>query len=103
MFQLLRRLVRHLGRRRQTQFLAILVAMLVSGVFEFASIGSVFPFIAALSDPDHAATYPIVRQAVELFNVGKPESLVLLLAVGFGTAVVVSGISRMLVLWLTLR
>jgi len=103
MLRILRDLVQHLSRRRQKQFVVILLAMLGSGALEFVSVGSVFPFIAALSDPDRAAAFPIIRQIVEILDVSKPESLILLLAIGFATTVVVSGLSRLFVQWLTIR
>jgi ABC-type bacteriocin/lantibiotic exporter with double-glycine peptidase domain len=103
MLRIFRDLVKHLSRRRQKQFVAVLLAMLGSGVLEFVSVGSVFPFIAALSDPDRVAAFPVIRQIVEFLDVSKPESLVLLLAIGFATTVVVSALSRLFVMWLTIR
>ena len=101
--RIFRDLVKHLSRRRQKQFVTVLLAMLGSGVLEFVSVGSVFPFIAALSDPDRVAAFPVIRQIVEFLDVSKPESLVLLLAIGFATTVVVSALSRLFVMWLTIR
>jgi len=99
----LRRLFSHLGLRRRVQFASLIVAMLFSGVFEFLSVGAVFPFIAALASPEEAAELPVVRDAVRIFEVETPNELVVLMAVSFAVSVVMAGIIRLAVSWGTIR
>ena len=54
---LLARLWRHLGARRQKQFFALLGLMCASVIAEILSLGAVVPFIGILAAPDRMLSF----------------------------------------------
>ena len=101
--ELLPRLWAHLSRRRRRQFVAVVLAAVVSAGMEMASLGSVLPFIAVLVDPDMALDHAIVARLAGVLGIESTRDLVIPLTVGFvGLAVVAAGF-RLAVLWLGIR
>jgi ABC-type multidrug transport system fused ATPase/permease subunit len=103
LWTLLLHLWRHLGISRQKQFLALLLLILVSAVAEVASLGAVLPFLAILTAPDQVFSYPMVKQVAGLFSITSAHELVWPLTLIFAGVALLSGVMRMLVLWLTVR
>lgn len=100
---LLARLWRHVGQRRQRQFVALMGLMLVSAFAEVISLGAVLPFIGILTAPELAFQRPAVAALARLFGYTSADQLVLPLTIAFAVIAVAAGAIRMLMLWATTR
>jgi ABC-type multidrug transport system fused ATPase/permease subunit len=100
---LLQDLWRHLSRRRQRQFVALLWLMLISAFVEVISLGAVLPFLAVLTAPERVFHYPLVADLARSWNILSAQELVLPLTLAFAAAAIVAGILRMLLLWAGMR
>ena len=100
---LLKRLWRHLSKRRRSQFVQLLGLMLVSAFLEVISLGAVLPFLGVLIAPESIFNHPIVKEVAPVFGVATAEQLVLPFAVAFAVAALVAGAVRTLLLWASTR
>jgi ATP-binding cassette, subfamily B, bacterial PglK len=100
---LLIRLGRHLGPRRQRQFVLLLGLMFLSTLAEVISLGAVLPFLAILTAPDKAFRNPIIARAAHALQLTTPDQLVLPLTIAFAAAALVSGAIRIAQLGATMR
>jgi ATP-binding cassette subfamily B protein len=101
--KLLQRLWRHLSRRRQHQFVALLGLMLISSLMEVVSLGAVLPFLAVLTDPERVFAYPLVVNAAQAWGITSADGLVLPLTIVFAVAALAAGALRMFLLWAGMR
>jgi ABC-type multidrug transport system fused ATPase/permease subunit len=100
---LLGRLWRHLGPRRHTQFMALLVLMILASFAEILSIGAILPFLAILTDPVRVFEHSSAQPIVQAMAITEPKQLVLPLTIAFGLAAFVAGAMRLLLLWVSTR
>ena len=100
---LLWRLWCHLSRRRQLQFGAALLLMLVSTFAEMISLGAVIPFLGVLIAPDKMLSHPIAARAAEVFGITSSADLLLPFTIAFAVAALVAGGIRVLLLWSNTR
>lgn len=100
---LLLRLWRHLSRRRQRQFVLVVVLMLVSAFAEVISLGAVIPFLAVLVAPDKIFHYPLVAPVVKYFGYTSSSEILLPLTIIFAAAAMFAGGIRILLLWASNR
>ena len=100
---LLDRLWRHLSPRRHTQFMALLVLMILASFAEILSIGAVLPFLAMLTDPVRVFEHPSTQPIVQAMAITEPKQLLLPLTIAFGLATLVAGAMRLLLLWCSTR
>lgn len=100
---LLVRLWRHLGKRRQRQFMLVLALMLVSAFAEAVSLGAVLPFLGVLTAPERVINYPVVSEAARAWGITSADQLVLPFTVVFAATALLAGAIRMLLLWANAR
>ena len=100
---LLKRLWQHVGPRRRWQFGWLLVLMLLASFAEILSIGAVLPFLGALTSPDRIFQLPVAQSVIQTLNLTEPSQILFPLTIAFGTAVLVAGAMRLLLLWATTR
>jgi ABC-type multidrug transport system fused ATPase/permease subunit len=96
----LRKIWRHISRRRRLQLCFLLVVMLASGLAELLSLGAVLPFLAVLSDPLSLWEQPIVQALVMSVGFTSPSQLLLPAVLTFAATAVLAGMIRLLNLWL---
>ena len=60
-FSLLISLWNHLNPRRKVQLIFLLVVMSASGFFELISLGSVIPFLSALTDAEQLLDIKLIK------------------------------------------
>ena len=101
--QLLRRLWRHIGRRRRGQFLLLLVLMLLASFSEVLSIGAALPFLAILTDPARVFVDPRAQVIIRTLGLTAPGQLLLPLTIAFGMASLIAGAMRLMLLWASTR
>ena len=73
--------------------------MLLGTVAEVFSLGMVLPFLGALTAPDRIFVHPWVQPIVTGLGLNEPQQLLLPLTVLFGLGAVLSGASRLGLLW----
>jgi len=100
---LLARLWHHLSRRRQRQFVLLMVLMLVSAFAELVSLGAVLPFLGILTAPALVFKHPAVARAAAAWGITSADQLVLPLTVTFVVATLIAGAVRLLLLHVNLR
>lgn len=93
----------HLTRRRKTQFVVLLLLMLLSSVAEMISIGAVVPFLGALVNPDRVFNHPSAQPILVFFDVGHSQDLLLPLTSIFCIAAIAAGLLRLVLLYANTR
>ena len=101
--ELLKRLWRHINPRRRGQFGLLLVLMLFASFAEILSIGAVLPFLGALTAPERIFELTLARPFIQALKLTEPAQLLLPLTIVFGVAVLISGVLRLLLLWVSNR
>ncbi len=89
--------------RRRVQFALVLVLLVVASLFEAISIGSVLPFLTALTAPAHLIEQPALRPFMHALGITSPDQLLLPLTVTFALTALAAGMLRLLLLWASTR
>ena len=92
----------HLSPKLRRQFVAVLVLMLFGGLAELATIGSVVPFLAFLSQSETSQLPQLTGLLVTLGQAIGTDS-VTAAAVVFASFAIVAGLIRIALSWLTQR
>jgi ATP-binding cassette, subfamily B, bacterial PglK len=100
---LLLRLWRCLSRRRHRQFALLVGLVLVSAFAEVFTLGAVLPFLGILVSPARALHNPIVAAFAARWQITSPDQLILPLTVLFGSIALLTGVLRVLLLWVSTR
>ena len=103
MFTLLIRLWHHISKRRRTQFVLLLILMILASFSEIVSIGAVLPFLAVLTSPDRIFQLPAAKPFIQNFGFTNANQLILPLTICFGFAALIAGAMRLLLLWANTR
>lgn len=93
----------HLERRRQRQIGLLIGLMLISAFAEIISMSTVLPFLGIIAAPDHVFNHPVMTDLVLILGINSADQLVLPLTIAFGTAALMSGAIRILLLWANTR
>lgn len=86
--------------KRKIYFLLLLFLMLISVFAEILSLGSIIPFITILTSPDKLLDIYFVKEFLTLFHIEK-EQLLITFTILFCLTVVIAGMIRMLLLYLS--
>ena len=100
---LLKRLWRHISRRRRRQLSLLLVLMIVASFLEILSIGAILPFLAVLTAPERIFNHAAAQPLIHALGLTSPAQLLLPLTVAFGLAALVAGAARLLLIWANVR
>ena len=100
---LFRRLWSHLSPHRRSQFMLLLVLMLLVSFAEMLSIGAVLPFLSILTAPDRIFGMSIMQPIIQSLHLTEPKQLLLPFTIAFILAVLISGAMRLLLLWASTR
>ena len=102
-FVQLKRLWCHITVRRRTQISVLFVLMVAVSLSEIAAIGTVLPFLVVLSSPQSVFTNVHLQPLIEFFVISESNQLLALLTVIFITATLLSGVLRLLLLYVQTR
>ena len=94
----LKDLFSYLSHRRRVQFGLLIILMLLSSLSEMISLGAIFPFLSAISNPERLLNNPRLQSIFALFQIGTPKQLITSLAVGFVIAIFLANGLRLLTL-----
>ncbi len=100
---LLNRLWQHISPHRNCQFGLLLVLMLLASFAEILSIGAVLPFLGALTEPERVFTHAATQPLIQALGLTSPVQILLPLTIAFGSAVLIAGVMRILLLWTSTR
>lgn len=100
---LLRRLWNHLSLRRKRQLGLLLILILVASFAELVSIGSVIPFLGALTSPERIFQSPYIRPVISIFGINSEDQIALVLTIVFCFFALLSGAIRLILLIITTR
>ena len=103
MLLMIKRIWQHMEKRRRRQFFYIFFLSLVSTLLEVVSVGSVLPFIAAITSPDKLFSMDKMSFFISYFNITNPKQMLLPLTIIFISVVLFSGFVRLALLWLQTR
>lgn len=85
------------------QLSILLLVILASGLAELVSLGSVLPFLAVLTNPEHLWQQPLIQSLASKAGLSQANQLILPAAAVFALAAVLAAIVRLLNLWLNGR
>lgn len=99
----LKELWTYLPPRRQGQMFLLLILMLLSSLAEMISVGSIFPFLSAFSNPENILNNPKLKLVFEIFSIETPIELITLLAIGFIVTVIIANGIRLITVHFRIR
>jgi ATP-binding cassette, subfamily B, bacterial PglK len=103
MFYKLKQLWRYLSKRRQKQFWALILLMLVTSLAEIISLGAVVPFLGILSAPEQVFQHSYMQPIVNYFTLTDSSQLILPLTIMFSLSAILAGLVRILLLYVMTR
>ena len=103
MSKLFFRLWQHMSLLRRRQFILLLVLMMVASLAEIISIGSVMPFLGALTSPENFFANPLAQPLISFLNIENANQLIAPLTIVFCLSSILSGGVRLILLMFTTR
>jgi len=94
---------RHLTKRRQKQFLLLLILMVAASLAEIISIGSVLPFLGILTAPEQVYQHSLMQPVIQILGFTEPGQLILPLTILFIAASILAGAIRLTLLYVMTR
>jgi ATP-binding cassette subfamily B protein len=88
----------HIRPQRQRQFTLLLLLMIIASFAEVISIGSVIPFLAALTNPDKIFSNHLIHSIANILGLESPAQIVIPLTAAFCVFALLSGFLRLLLL-----
>jgi len=101
--KLLSRLWQHIDLRRRVQFGLLFLIMIIASFAEVVTIGAVLPFLGALTAPDRIFAHPLAQPLINALSLTEPEQLLLPLTIAFAIGALLSGVMRVILLWVQTR
>lgn len=93
----------NIKKPRKFQFIILILLMIFASFVEVFSIGAVLPFLGVLSDPERAFHQQIMQPFVIILGISEANKLLFPLAIIFATAALISGLMRLILLWVQTR
>ncbi|NTW68467.1 MAG: ABC transporter ATP-binding protein [Chlorobiaceae bacterium] len=81
----------------------LFVLMLLSSFSEILSIGSLLPFLGVLTAPQQVFQHDAAQPIIHALGLTTPSQLLLPLTIVFGSASLIAGVMRLLLLWASTR
>jgi ABC-type multidrug transport system fused ATPase/permease subunit len=97
------RLWRHISRRRRIQLGLLFLVMVLASFSEVIAIGTVLPFLGALTSPDRIFAHPLAQPLIHALSLTDPKQLLLPLTIFFAFGALFSGLVRFILLWAQTR
>ena len=97
------RLWGHLLPRRKKQLAALAVLMVIASFAEVVSIGTVLPFLGALTSPEKVFAHQLAQPFIQLLQIQSAHDLLLPFTSMFIAAAIFAGLARIALLWVQIR
>ena len=101
--RLLPRLWRHLEPKRKQQTAILLVLMVFASFAEALSLGAVLPFLGALAAPERVFEAGPLQPVIRALGITRPHDLLLPLTLALVITALLSGVARIVLLWVSTR
>ena len=101
--KLLLQLWQHMTLRRRHQFTLLLILMVLASFAEIISIGSVIPFLSALTSPENFFINPLAQPLISFLRIESANQLIVPLTIIFCLSAILSGGVRLVLLMFTTR
>jgi ATP-binding cassette subfamily B protein len=92
------RLSHHISQRQRWQLGGLLLLLVASSIGEMLTVGAIFPFLSALTNPQAVLAQPRLQPLWDWLQVQTPPQLVLALAIGFVIVLALANAVRWLAL-----
>jgi ATP-binding cassette subfamily B protein len=99
----LRQLLVYIDPRRRVQLVLLFFLMVLSSLSEMVSLGAIFPFLSAMSNPEILLSKPELQPVLTFLQIQTPKQLVTSLSIGFMIAVLLASGLRLLTLHCRVR
>ena len=96
-------LARILSRKNRFRLLMLIIMMFVSGLAEIITLGSVYPFLAAIIDPGFLFDDQFFGGILQYFEIDESSNFLLSMSLFFCLAVVLSSSIRIFITWLNYK
>lgn len=96
---MIKRLWRHLSWHRKKQFMFLSLLMIIASIMEIISIGSVVPFLGAITNPEQVFNNELFQPIINLLNLDEPQQVILPLTIFFVSATFIAAVVRLLLLY----
>ena len=103
MLDLMARLWDHVSHRRQRQLFLLVLLMVLASFAEVVSLSALAPFLAAITSPQRLFEQPGMQFFIQIFSISSAVELLGPVTFFFCFAVLISGITRMSLLWATTK
>ena len=100
---LLRRIWKHIQRKRRIQIQILVLIMLLSGVSEMISIGALLPFLSALTNSENLLKSNAWSKYYSFLGITDSDQLIFFMTLLFAIAVIVATFLRLFNIWATGR
>jgi len=87
--------------KRRIQFVCLAFLMVVASFTELLSVGSIMPFLAAISSPEKLLTVGAMQSIIAFFRIENSTQLVFYSACFFGFGAILAGAVRLALLWMS--
>lgn len=91
----------NISKKRRKQLVLLLALMILTSFLEMLSVGSVLPFIAALTNPEHLFQNKYMQPLFELLGIIRPDQMAFPFSVIFVCATLFAGVIRITLLYLS--
>jgi ABC-type multidrug transport system fused ATPase/permease subunit len=99
----LQRLWRHVSHHHRRNFGLLLILTLLTSFAEMIGIGSVIPFLAAITAPERLFELSISQPIIIFLGISEAGELLLPITIFFGVTTIIAGAMRLLLLWASTR
>ena len=98
LYHLFKRLLPHLSLRRKKQIVITFFLMIISSLAEVVSIGSVIPFLIALTETDRLLEFEIISNTLNYLSINSQSSIVLFFTLAFIALTITATVIRLFLL-----
>ncbi|MEE3035069.1 MAG: ABC transporter ATP-binding protein [Bacteroidota bacterium] len=97
---LLKKLWKEIKREKKIKLVLVFILSIISSFTEVLSIGSIIPFLAALSSPEELYGNDLTEPFIVFFGISGPDKILMPFTLLFCLCVVLSALMRLLLLWI---
>lgn len=95
-----RRLLAILPRKYKILFVVLQIIAIISAFAELVSIGALYPFLLAITNPDQVADIKFIAYLLNVFSIDNSNHIILISCICFAFAAIVSGTFRIIAVYL---
>lgn len=100
---LLKRLWKHISKKRHNQLRMLLILMIFSSIAEIVSIGTVIPFLGILTSPEQIFNNDYLQPVINFFNFNSPDDVIWPITLLFISATIFAGAIRLLLVFVSTK